>query len=1019
MEETETQKTKVSDSGYSNSCSNSQSQRSSGSSKSRHSTSSGSSGYCAHLTNNNDGEKPPGKRKDKEHKKKKDGQNSLQQSSTELEPLPPVCENAMREETTPEHSDGRCHETLQLAAITQTFSTVKRLRSKEQSPDVENSSPREKNITQWTRDEVMQLVNEEMTHEDYMRSRYCSEASLPTRATRSYGTIAYPFKYHPQEELGIIVSMEDGLVLYITPALTDVLGYPKDMWIGRSLIDLIHPKHRASFAGHITSVIANNDAGSTRQNPYSCYLRQYRGLRSSGFSVTEKWVGYLPLQLNISFQQTIGETPKLCLVITAAQIKSAYKYGDETRVSVKFTTRHTASSQLCHVDPEVTPYFGYLPQDIIGRSILEFYHPEDLHFLKEVYEAVMKEEGHLFRSKPYRFRCQNGCFALVETELSSFINPWSRKLEFIICQHTVLRGPPNPDVTTPVAEPEALTVSEELLKETKIVHEEIKHLLNDTVVRSCKTAKQQVTKRCKDLAAFMENLMDELTKPPDLKVDVPMEEQSFSERDSVMLGEISPHHEFYDSKSSSETPPSYNQLNYNENIQRFFESKPKTTLSEESSESKVGSGGEEGKISPVVESIVNSKSGESSGAQSTENSGEVNINPSNNNPSKKYKPTTLTEQLLSRHNEDMEKRMVQKHREQRSKSDRDMKIKERLKTTLDKPQEESSSHGIKRSGSHSWEGEPCKAIKSVLNPEPVSSAMTNVEKQATILPAFPPSQEFTPPPFTSTLMPMYYLPNRRPDLLFPQQIPYMGGMVYQPVMFGTQPLVYTPLAVVPSPDLTHPPGPVAHEETVPPVLKMSTDIKEGRSNYQPNKSSSATAQDQKTDSNGTSVLFDDSSSSFYSLLKTDKSDESLQSSSENDIKQEEADWRGRNKGDGKTGPVRKGAPWIEDINVTPELILKYQVKERPIEEVLYQDLQVLQSITQPELVSEQLSQMYLDLELEGLSRQLTLEEASSSSESSGDEAKASSWQKNNMEYDRMVILFEEDAPLPSPLAQGY
>lgn len=615
----------------------------------------------------------------------------------------------------------------------------------------------------------------------------------------------------------------------------------------------------------------------------------------------------------------------------------------------------------------------------------------------------MKEEGHLFRSKPYRFRCQNGGFALVETELSSFINPWSRKLEFIICQHTVLRGPPNPDVTTPVAEPEALMVSEELLKETKIVHEEIKHLLNDTVVRSCKTAKQQVTKRCKDLAAFMENLMDELTKPPDLKVDVPMEEQSFSERDSVMLGEISPHHEFYDSKSSSETPPSYNQLNYNENIQRFFESKPKTTVSEESSESKVGSA-EEGKISPVVESVVDSKSGESSGAQSSEsneNSGELNVNPPKNLPIKKYKPATLTEQLLSRHNEDMEKRMVQKHREQRSKSDRDLKIKERLKTTLDKPQEESTSHGIKRSSSHSWEGEPCKAIKSVLSTEPVSSAIASVEKQATILPTFPPSQEFNPPPFTSTLMPMYYVPNRRPDLLFPQQsvltVPYMGGMVYQPVMFGTQPLVYTPLAVVPSPDVAHPPRPVAREETIPPVQQMSTDIKHGKNNFLPNKSS-ATPQDQKTDSNDTSVPFDDSSSSFYSLLKTDKSDESLQSSSENDTKQEVA-------------------PWIEDINVTPELILKYQVKERPIEEVLYQDLQALQSITQPELVSEQLSQMYLDLELEGLSKQLTLEEASSSSESSGDEAKVSSWQKNSMEYDRMVILFEEDAPLPSPLAQ--
>lgn len=52
----------------------------------------------------------------------------------------------------------------------------------------------------------------------------------------------------------------------------------------------------------------------------------------------------------------------------------------------------------------------------------------------------------------------------------------------------------------------------------------------------------------------------------------------------MVLGEISPHHEYYDSKSSSETPPSYNQLNYNENIQRFFQSKPKTTVSDESTE---------------------------------------------------------------------------------------------------------------------------------------------------------------------------------------------------------------------------------------------------------------------------------------------------------------------------------------------------------------------------------------------------------------------------------------------------
>nr|UHH90579.1 period isoform B [Pyrrhocoris apterus]UHH90580.1 period isoform C [Pyrrhocoris apterus] len=833
-----------------------------------------------------------------------------------------------------------------------------------------------------------------------------------------------------KEELGVVVSMDDGLVVFTTPSLTQLLGYPKDMWAGRSLLDFVHPRHRASFAGHITSVIATESNGS--DNSYSCYLRQYRGLHSSGFCVMEKWVGYLPFQLTMCFKETEDDDPKLYLVINALPIQSAYKYGDELHKSTKFTTRHTASTHLCHIDPEVTTYFGYLPQDIIGRSILEFYHPDDLYFLKEVYQAVMKVQGHLFRSRPYRFRSQNGGFALVETELSSFINPWSRKLEFVICQHTVLRGPPNPDVTTPVYEPNTWLKPEDLREETKILYEEIKCLLNETVVRNCETAKLQVTKRCNDLAVFMENLMDELTKPPNLKVDIVTEEQSFSERDSVMLGEISPHHDYYNSKSSSETPPSYNQLNYNENIQRFFQSNPKTTASDEVTDNKTASGGEEGKISPVIESIGDSKSGGSGlsfGAQSSEsneNSGENTIPGSNNNSTENYKPTALTEQLLSRHNEDMEKKMVQKHRKQRSKSDRDTKIKERMKTALDKPQEECNNHGVKRSGSHSWEGEPHKTIKAAHNNDPVTPAIPNHETQmpSQMYPAYSSRPDFPSAAFTSTLMPMYYVPNRRPDVhLFSQQVPYLPSVLYHPVVFSPQPVVYSPVTVLPTPNLSCPPLPPPPPSVmdlpppppqVPPVPKPST------SDSFPKEPLESVIQDQKTESNETSLPFDDSSSSFYSLLKTDKSDESLRSSSENDTKQDETVWQVGKRNNGKPNPIKKVAPWIEDIKVTPELVLKYQLRERSLEEVLSKDLQTLESIRQPELVSEQLSQMYLDLEGEGLSQQLILEDSdSSSSESPGEDIKTKKeQQKKYMEYDTMVILFEEDAPLPPPIAQS-
>ena len=52
----------------------------------------------------------------------------------------------------------------------------------------------------------------------------------------------------------------------------------------------------------------------------------------------------------------------------------------------------------------------------------------------------------LIRSRSYRFRVRNGGYIVVETDWSCFINPWSKKLEFVIGKHTVLKGPPKPDV---------------------------------------------------------------------------------------------------------------------------------------------------------------------------------------------------------------------------------------------------------------------------------------------------------------------------------------------------------------------------------------------------------------------------------------------------------------------------------------------------------------------------------------------------------------------------------------------
>ncbi|XP_025834340.1 period circadian protein-like, partial [Agrilus planipennis] len=150
----------------------------------------------------------------------------------------------------------------------------------------------------------------------------------------------------------------------------------------------------------------------------------------------------------------------------------------------KFNMHHTAASTVTYVDSDIVKNFGFMPQDILGRSVFDFYHPEDMPLLKEVYEAALSQcqiAGAVYRSKPYRFAVQNGGFATIETDWSCFFNPWSRKLEIVIGMHNILKGPSNPDVFGVCKEKEINSVSEEILKKGDIVREEILRLLNHLI----------------------------------------------------------------------------------------------------------------------------------------------------------------------------------------------------------------------------------------------------------------------------------------------------------------------------------------------------------------------------------------------------------------------------------------------------------------------------------------------------------------------------------------------------------
>lgn len=80
---------------------------------------------------------------------------------------------------------------------------------------------------------------------------------------------------------------------------------------------------------------------------------------------------------------------------------------------------------------------------------------------------------------------------------------------------------------------------------------------------------------------------------------------------------------------------------------------------------------------------------------------------------------------------------------------------------------------------------------------------------------------------------------------------------------------------------------------------------------------------------------------------------------------------------------RRDPPWLEGVQLTPELIYEYQMHPKTLNEVLKADLDAMKNFNQPLLVNDQLGQLYLDLEVEGFGTELILEDGITSESDSG------------------------------------
>ncbi|XP_069167823.1 period circadian protein isoform X3 [Procambarus clarkii] len=525
----------------------------------------------------------------------------------------------------------------------------------------------------------------------------------------------------------VAISVQDGTVLQVSPAITDVLGFPKDMLIGQSFIDFVYPKDSINLSSKIIhglnmpfrSESLNDNYGTS----FYCRMRVYHGLKTSGFAVRNKRTHYKPCKMILKFHDasctdetasTYGPNSSL-LLAEVIPVESVYTVPEETPAMGCFSIRHTASCNFSEYDPEAIPYLGHLPQDLTGNSVFDCYHPQDLPLLKYVYEEMVKQQGKPHRSKPYRFRAFNGSYVTLQTEWLCFVNPWTKRIDSIIGQHRVLKGPSDIAIFLDPGDKIQSPLPEEVMKEAQKAQKEIIELLAKPVATYKDPSKAPQEMRRRTLAHMMSSIVDELdsmekngnntaeknaapqklsSQQPLSVVVMPNQPSTFptnQDQGSVVMGEISPHQDdrCYESNPSTSTPSSYSKLNYAETLQRFFRSHPKTASSDESGDSKMEvshSGSLDGKSSyhpafslcdgsgnhKQLKTLSHSQtlSQSQSGSGSGDNCDHTRKSESTGNGSREMGRTSsdgrsychiqLTEEVLSRHNADMQKIFMQR-----------------------------------------------------------------------------------------------------------------------------------------------------------------------------------------------------------------------------------------------------------------------------------------------------------------------------------------------------------------------
>ncbi|XP_020311381.1 aryl hydrocarbon receptor nuclear translocator-like protein 2 isoform X1 [Oncorhynchus kisutch] len=321
-------------------------------------------------------------------------------------------------------------------------------------------------------------------------------------STCSFAEANYKPSFLPDDELKhlilkaadgflFVVGCDRGKIVFVSESINKTLNYSQTELIGQSLFDYIHPKDMGKVKEQLSAselyprerlidaktglqVQADLPVGAARLCPgarrsFFCRMKYHKisvkqedkefQSSTSKKKESEKYctvhcTGYIrswpTSQLGEDGGE--GETDKdsshfSCLVaVGRVHLHAVSLVNGANEVLVKateFVTRYAMDGKFTFVDQRATTVLGYLPQELLGTSCYEYFHQDDLPHLAERHRKVLRSKEKI-ETHCYKFKTKHGSFVTLQSRMFSFINPWTKEVEYIVSTNTVMSSDHSP-----------------------------------------------------------------------------------------------------------------------------------------------------------------------------------------------------------------------------------------------------------------------------------------------------------------------------------------------------------------------------------------------------------------------------------------------------------------------------------------------------------------------------------------------------------------------------------------------